>query len=81
MRRIEFTADALYEQGGPGKGHTFRKGEVHDFTDDFAERWVRRKVARYLDTAEAPFKPLPESAAKKARRDHASRKQRAAGAT
>jgi hypothetical protein len=40
--RIIFTSDAQYENEGPHKGPKFAKGDVFDFTADFAERWIRR---------------------------------------
>lgn len=67
-RRVQFVRDALYEQGGPGKGHKFNSGEVHDFEDDFANRWVRRGDARFLD-AEEGFEPLSSAETKKALAD------------
>lgn len=43
--RIRFTETVVYETEGPGKGPVYSAGSVHDFTDDFAGRWLRRRVA------------------------------------
>jgi hypothetical protein len=55
--KIKFTENALYETDGYRKGHTFKAGEVHDFPDHFAQRWIRRGAAVEVDSAPR-FKPL-----------------------
>lgn len=45
MKRIQFTRTELYESGGRGKGPTFKEGSIHEFEDNFADRWLRRGVA------------------------------------
>lgn len=63
--RIKFTEDALYETEGYNKGHTFKKGEVHDFTDrpDFAQRWISRGKAVAIDDV-SKFKPITRATSK-----------------
>lgn len=58
--RIRFTETVVYETEGPGKGPVYAAGSVHDFTDDFAGRWLRRRVAvvEPLVTSELPVPPL-----------------------
>jgi hypothetical protein len=51
--RIRFTHDAIYETEGPGKGPRFAAGEVHDFTVNFANRWLRRGLAVLAEDVEA----------------------------
>lgn len=52
--RIRFTETVVYETEGPGKGPVYSAGSVHDFTDDFAGRWLRRRVAVVEPDAAAP---------------------------
>jgi hypothetical protein len=61
---IRFTADAVYETEGRGKGPRFAAGEVHDMRDDLAQRWVNRGVAEFHvpePAAVAPVAPLPDA--------------------
>lgn len=59
--RIRFTETVVYETEGPGKGPVYSAGTVHDFSDDFAGRWLRRKVAVVeLGAAPAPPAAAPE---------------------
>jgi hypothetical protein len=46
--KIRFTKDALYENEGRNKGTLYKAGEVHDFDQAFAERWLRRGVAEQV---------------------------------
>lgn len=43
--RVIFTASVQYENEGRNKGPRFPAGDVFDFTEDFAQRWLRRNVA------------------------------------
>lgn len=43
--RITFTQTVQYETGGRNQGPIFEEGSTHDFSDDFARRWLRRNVA------------------------------------
>jgi hypothetical protein len=43
--QIKFTKNVRYETEGRNKGPVFEAGEVHDFREDIAQRWLRRKVA------------------------------------
>lgn len=43
--RVRFTARAVYETAGRGKGPVFEAGSEHEFRDDIARRWIRRGVA------------------------------------
>lgn len=52
MKRIRFTQDAIYETEGYQKGPRFEEGSVHDFEDDFANRWLRRNVAVEVEDEE-----------------------------
>lgn len=58
MKRIRFTADALYENEGYQKGTLYKKGSTHDFEDHFADRWLRRELAVEVNSR----KPLPDDA-------------------
>lgn len=51
--RIKFTKDAIYETEGYRKGPTYKAGETHDFSEDFAQRWIRRGVAVSLEKPDA----------------------------
>ena len=51
--RIRFTADAIYETEGRGRGPRYVAGEAHDLRDGLAKRRVRRNVA-----VEAPSEAL-----------------------
>lgn len=73
-KRIEFDRDEQYENEGPLKGPWFRKGEQYDFTEDFADRWLRRDAAHevrvtgkttFVGTA-GPFVPVKGAKADKA---------------
>lgn len=47
--RVEFTRTEQYENEGRGKGPIFKKGEQYDFTEDFAQRWIRRDAVIVID--------------------------------
>ncbi len=53
-KRIRFTADAVYETEGPGKGPRFEAGSSHEMRDDLAQRWINRGLA--VEETEAEFK-------------------------
>lgn len=40
--RVKFTRDEEFECEGRHQGHTFKEGEVYDFDEAFAQRWIRR---------------------------------------
>ncbi len=65
-KRIRFTADAVYETEGPGKGPRFAAGSSHEMRDDLARRWINRGVA--VEETEAEFKAR-ERADRKAQAD------------
>lgn len=87
MMKIKFIRDAIYETEGPGKGHTFKAGEVHEFEPAFAQRWIRRGMAEEVDATpqfkpvtrvKVPDQPAPEdSAAKKAADEDTARTREA----
>lgn len=62
--RVRFLQDVIFETEGFRKGPRFDAGSVHDFAEDFAERWIRRGLAervtegrRRAEPSAAP--PLP----------------------
>lgn len=57
--RIRFTETVVYETEGPGKGPVYEAGSVHEVSDDFAGRWLRRKVAVIEPDPPAPEQPAP----------------------
>jgi hypothetical protein len=61
MRWIEFTETVQFESEGRGKGPTFVKGERHQVEDAFAERWLRRGVAKLVDGPPPKAKPKEET--------------------
>jgi hypothetical protein len=53
--RVKFTEDFLYESEGRGKGPSFKSGDVKEFRDDIAQRFINRGVAvQFNGKAEAP---------------------------
>lgn len=70
--RIKFRSDQLYESLGRNQGPLFKEGEVYDFTEDFAQRWIGRDVAdevpggkgAVLVGRDGPFVPVADSAPK-----------------
>lgn len=61
--RVKFLEDHQYETEGRNAGPTFKEGEVKDFRDDIAERFIRRGVAVEAGGA---AKPGPAAAQKPA---------------
>jgi len=49
MKRVRFLRDEIYESEGRKKGPVYKAGSVHDFEDDFADRWLRRNAAELVD--------------------------------
>lgn len=43
--RVKFTRTVQYENVGRNQGPVYELGSEHDFTDDFAQRWIRRGAA------------------------------------
>jgi hypothetical protein len=70
MKRVEFTQDYVYETEGPGKGPSFKQGEVYDLRGDIADSFQRLGVVDITDDpgmivpiqkiADAPPKPAEE---------------------
>lgn len=60
MRWIEFTETVQFENEGRGRGPVFAKGERHHVEDAFAERWLRRGVAKLVDEPSPKTKPKEE---------------------
>ena len=58
MRWIEFTETVQFESERRGKGPVFARGERHHLEDAFAERWLRRGVAKLVD---GPAVPKPKA--------------------
>jgi len=50
--RVKFLRDELFESEGRNQGPLYKAGEVHDFTDEFAGRWLRRGAA--VEVADEP---------------------------
>jgi hypothetical protein len=50
--RIKFVRRVQYENEGRGKGPVYDKDSVHDFSEAFAQRWLRRGVAVVFADAE-----------------------------
>lgn len=71
--RVKFTETFQYETEGRGQGPTFEAGEVKDFRDDIAHRFIARNVAVAVGAAEparAATKPAaPPTADAKAATD------------
>lgn len=61
MKTIRFLQTEQFESEGRNAGPVYIAGDVHEFEDDFADRWIRRGVAELVD-AEAE-KAERESAA------------------
>lgn len=60
--KVKFTKDAVYKAGPRAEWPKYKAGEIYDFDDDHAQRWVRRGVAIVYDAA-----------AKKAEQEEAAR--------
>lgn len=67
--RVKFTKTVQYETGGRNQGPVYESGSEHDFTEDFANRWIRRGAAVLVTrTATLPqmaVERAPEPAATK----------------
>lgn len=65
--KIRFTKDTRYESEGRNKGPLYKAGDLHDFDEAFAERWLRRGVAEVVKprTSHADAKPEAEQSAPK----------------
>ena len=62
--RVKFTSDYLYETEGRGKGAQFKAGQMEDFRDDVAQRFIKRLVAVRADgpgAAAAAPPPRPDA--------------------
>lgn len=55
--RVKFTADYQYETEGRNAGPKFKAGDVKEFRDDIAERFIRRGVAEEYTGAAARTAP------------------------
>lgn len=55
--RIVFTETVQLESEGRNKGPVYQEGEIHDFPEVTAQRWLRRRKAKL-----APEKPAPVEA-------------------
>lgn len=63
--RVKFTEDYQYENEGRNKGQNFKAGEVKEFRDDIAQRFISRGVAvQFNGRAEAPAAAAPKAAEK-----------------
>lgn len=62
--RVKFTADYQYETDGRNAGPEFKAGDIKEFRDDIAERFIRRGVAEELTGAAA--RTTPQAATAKA---------------
>ena len=51
MKTIRFLQTEQYESEGRNAGPVYIAGDVHEFEDDFADRWIRRGVAELVDAA------------------------------
>jgi hypothetical protein len=48
--RVRFLEDTIFETEGFRKGPRFEAGSVHEFSDDAAERWIRRGLAEKVES-------------------------------
>ena len=51
--KVQFVRDELYENLGRNKGTQYLQNSIHDFTPEFAERWIRRGAAKVVTEDDA----------------------------
>lgn len=49
--KIKFTKDTIYKSGPRAEWPRYKAGDVHEFEEDHAQRWLRRGVAKVWDHA------------------------------
>jgi hypothetical protein len=57
--QIKFNQTVQYESEGRNKGPVYAKDSVHDFTAEFAQRWLQRGVAVEFDPSAPIIKNKP----------------------
>jgi hypothetical protein len=55
---VRFLKTVVYETDGPKKGPVFQEGHTYKFSEEFAQRWIRRGAAELVEP-----KPSIEKAA------------------
>jgi hypothetical protein len=65
--KVKFLEDAIYESEGPHKGPHYDKGSIHEFDEEFAQRWIRRGVAEEVDKATKTTEVTPAPKAEPAK--------------
>ena len=61
MTRVRFTRTVQYESEGRGRGPIYEAGSEHEFEPAFAERWLRRKAAEIIETADPVEEQIPDA--------------------
>lgn len=68
-KKVKFLRTVQYENEGRGRGPIYEKDSVHEFDEPFAQRWLRRGVAKIVDeddgggkTDEAQARPASATA-------------------
>lgn len=51
--KVRFLENTIFESVGRLTGTLFKAGSTHEFRDDFAQKWLKRRVAELVEDAAA----------------------------